>query len=372
MEISDGLKGLLENSPSTTNSTTCLPRNYIVQRYEQFASCKVMEKVDKSRDVSKWETLHRDILAIIFDKLDMMDITMGVSRVCTSWFLASHNKTLWHTVDLSKLQQLDFSYFVQYKDRVRPIIFYEHRVDEEVAEGLNLRSLYIKISNFFFDFSVLRLTLRDLLVEITKLSRMNPKNLFFHFNSYVQTEDLMFAAERMPNIEKLVLPVWCYKTEESFQFVFSRWKNLKTLIIAQDYQLRTGTFDFRTVGENCSNLTNFKYLGYLQNTNVEQIVMYLPNLKRLSLRCSFIRTTGLISLITGLQNLTVLNLSHCIYLGMVPDTVPDDYFVQAPTQKLEKFITCTQDCRICKDQRRYSWSYLSEDWQNDEIKEFEF
>lgn len=176
----------------------------------------------------------------------------------------------------------------------------------------------------------------------------------------------------MPNIEKLVLPVWCYRTKKSFRFSFSQWKNLKTLIITQDYQLRTGTFDFQTVGENCSNLTSFKYLGYLQDYFAEKIVRYLQNLKRLSLRCSFVRTGGVLLLITGLQNLTILNLSHCIYLGMYPDTVPDDYFVQAPTQKLEKLIKCTQDCRICKDQHGYSWSYLSEDWQNDEIKEFEF
>ncbi|XP_023637705.1 putative F-box protein At4g11580 [Capsella rubella] len=293
----------------------------------------------------------------------MMDITLGVSRVCTSWFLASHNKTLWNTVDLTKLKQVDFSYFMEYKDRVRPIIFFEHRVDEEVAKGLSFRSIFVNVSKFFCDYSVLHLTLMNLLDKITKLSRMAPKNLFFHFNSYIQTEDLMFAAERMPNIEKLVLPVWCYKTKESFQFAFSRWKNLKTLIITQDYQLCTGTFDFQAVGENCSNLTNFKFMGYLQETTAEQIALYLQNLERLSLRCSYVTTTRVLSLITGLQNLAILNLSHCVYLGLDPDTVPDDYFVQAPTQKLEKFIKCTQDCKTCKDQKRYSWSYLSKDWQ---------
>ncbi|XP_010455567.1 PREDICTED: putative F-box protein At4g11580 [Camelina sativa] len=357
MERSDGLKGLLEHSLPTTNSTILLSRNYVVQ---QFPSCEVKEKVDRSREVPKWETLHRDVLAVIFDKLELMDLTLGVSRVCTSWFLASHNKTLWNTVDLTKLKQVDFSYFMEFEDRVRPVIFFEHRVDEEeVAKGLSFRSIFIKISKFFFDYSVVHLTLMGLLDEITKLSRMAPKNLFFHFSSYVKTEDLMFAAERMPNIEKLVLPVWCYKTKESCQFVFSQWKNLKTLIIAQDYQLRIGTFDFQIVGENCSNLTNFKYLGFLQDKNVEQIVRYLENLKRLSLRCSYVTIDGVISLITGLQNLTVLNLSHCIYLALDPDTVPDDYFVQAPIQKLEEFIKCTPDCKICK--RRYSWSYLSED-----------
>lgn len=155
-----------------------------------------MDKEDNSGGVSKWETLHRDILAIIFDKLDVMDITMGASRVCISWFLASHSKTLWNTVDLTKLQQVDLAVIWLIKGLVRPIVLYKHRVDEEVEEGLSLRNCLIKIIKVFVDFSVLRLSLMDLLIDITKLSRMAPKNLFFNFNSYILKEDLMFAAKR--------------------------------------------------------------------------------------------------------------------------------------------------------------------------------
>lgn len=139
-----------------------------------------MDKKDNSEGVSKWETLHRDILAIIFDKLHVMEITMGASRVCISWFLASHNKTLWNTVNLTKLQQVDLAVIWLIKDTIRPIVRYKHRVDEEVEKGLSLRNCLIKIIKVFTDLSVLRLSLMDLLIDITKLSRMAPKNLFFN------------------------------------------------------------------------------------------------------------------------------------------------------------------------------------------------
>ena len=61
-----------------------------------------MNKSDTSRQVTKWESLDRDILALIFSKLSLKDFTIHASRVCISWFIASHNITLWNTVDLAK------------------------------------------------------------------------------------------------------------------------------------------------------------------------------------------------------------------------------------------------------------------------------
>lgn len=130
----------------------------------------------------------------------------------------------------------------------------------------------------------------------------------------------------MPNIEKLALLFWCYKTKNSFRFVFSQWKNHKTLIIAHD-NFYTGKFEFQTVGENCSNLTNFKYLGYLEEDNADEIVRYLKSLKSLSLRSSSVKIRGVLSLIKGLKNLMILNLSHCKYSDLYLDMVSNDYFV---------------------------------------------
>lgn len=66
-----------------------------------------MDKADSSRQVSKWKTLDRGILSVIFRKLSVEDLTMGASGVCISWFLAVHNKSLWNTVDLDTFRQTD-------------------------------------------------------------------------------------------------------------------------------------------------------------------------------------------------------------------------------------------------------------------------
>jgi len=159
-------------------------------------SSNVMTKVEStSGEVSEWADLNKDILELIFNKLDVMDITMGASRVCISWFLASHNKTLWNTVDLTNLQELDVSRIFNFKDKERPIFFYKHPVDHKHG----LTNLLTKIiSRFFLDFFEVEgsISLMNLLVEISKLSRMAPKNLFFNFNSYIQENGLKFAAEK--------------------------------------------------------------------------------------------------------------------------------------------------------------------------------
>ncbi|CAA7018284.1 unnamed protein product [Microthlaspi erraticum] len=309
-----------------------------------------MDKADdSSRQVSKWANLHRDILVIIFYKLDVRDLTMGASRVCITWFLASHDKTLWNTVDLAKFRQVD-------------------------GESLSLRNFLNKIIKFFD----IHETRRNL-TNITKLSRSTPKNLFFDYDAYIEEEDLMFAAERMPNIEKLVLPRWSFQTKNSYQFAFSQWKNLETLIIANDSSL-TGKLGFQEVGENCSNLINLKYMGDFEKNTAENIVRYLKNIKRLSLRCSSISHLGVLLLIRGLKNLAILNLSHCREsewdhirnLEMV--TIGN--LEQAATQKQVIFLGCSlnlNNCRVCKE-RPYCrfWPYGIKNWRNDEIKEFEF
>jgi len=179
---------------------------------------------------------------------------------------------------------------------------------------------------------------------------------------------------RMPNIEKLALPIWCYQNEKSLRFAFSQWKNLKTLIIAHEHSF-SGRFDFKAVGESCSNLTNLKYLGRLEEYTSREIVSYLHSLKRLSLRCFLVSSIAVYRFITGLPNLTILNVSHCKnpydYFLPIAKSI-DNYVITAATQKLEKFITCPHDCMICKDRCRYSLSYLAEVWRNDEIKELEF
>lgn len=142
-----------------------------------------------------------------------------------------------------------------------------------------------------------------------------------HLNNWITKIDLCLVSHfffyRMPNIEKLALPRWCFQSKNSFPIAFSQWKNLKTLIISDDYL--TGRFEFQVVGENWTNLTNLKYLGYLEKKIAKQIVGYLKNIRKLSLRCSFYSSPGVLLLITGLQNVEIINISHSKVLDMIPD-----------------------------------------------------
>ncbi|CAE6133298.1 unnamed protein product [Arabidopsis arenosa] len=180
----------------------------------------------------------------------------------------------------------------------------------------------------------------------------------------------------MPNIEKLALPVsWSLcNAMNSFRFAFSQWKNLKTLIMAHnDFFIWPYTFEFRVVGENCSNLNNLKIMGYLDNKDAVEIVRYLQSLKRLSLRCSSVNFKGVLLLIRGLGNLAILNLTHCQYFRCNSITINN--VVQASTQKLDKLIICSKnDCKVCKDRpAMFGLDALYEKyWRNDEIKELEF
>lgn len=186
---------------------------------------------------------------------------------------------------------------------------------------------------------------------------------------------MYFLFSRMPNIEKLALPVsWSLCNEvNSFRFAFSQWKNLKTLIMAHNDFSIWFTLEFRVVGENCSNLNNLKIMGFLDNKDAVEIVRYLQSLKRLSLQCSLVTVEGVLSLIRGLENLVIFNVTHCKYLDYNPITM--NIIVQAATQKLEKFIICSEnDCKVCKDRPNVLrlHGFYEKSWCNDEIKELEF
>lgn len=65
-----------------------------------------MENQEGSENVPRWENMNKDILSNIFKKLDVVDVIMGASRVCITWFLASHNKTIWNTIKLNDLDSI--------------------------------------------------------------------------------------------------------------------------------------------------------------------------------------------------------------------------------------------------------------------------
>lgn len=180
---------------------------------------------------------------------------------------------------------------------------------------------------------------------------------------------------RMPNIRKLVLPRWCNLSENSYRFAFSQWKNLHTLIISPLFYVKE-VVKFRVIGENCTNLTNLKRSGYVDQYVTEEIVRYLPKVKRLSMRCCVIDTIQEVSLlISCLQNLTILNVSHCMFRILLNDSLFDESFIKNATRKIQTLIMCSKvGCRLCEDRCSFleTYAFYEKHWWNDEIKELEF
>ncbi|CAA7038514.1 unnamed protein product [Microthlaspi erraticum] len=214
----------------------------------------------------------------------------------------------------------------------------------------------------------------------------------------------------MPNIRKLALPMWKTLNLNSIQEAFSKWKNLQTLTIAPLISLGdTLSLELQAIGDNCRNLTNIKFLYRLDKDLASMIVCSFPSLERLSFRCSYACVDAAISLINGLPNLKIFNLSHCIFTqpnkirnkiddnrvsvqpnGVVGKTFrvlgmkPEEELVQTGTKKLVRFMVCASDCTICQDVWEHFGLYnpdrqtlelryfREEQWKTDEIKEFEF
>ncbi|CAH8390326.1 unnamed protein product, partial [Eruca vesicaria subsp. sativa] len=150
----------------------------------------------------------------------------------------------------------------------------------------------------------------------------------------------------MPNIQKLALPMWTSLNINSIQSAFSKWKNLQTLIIHPFMSMTVREFssvELQAIGENCRNLTTVKFTTMLDKPLANIIVRNFPSLERLSFRYSDACIDASKSLIIGLPNLKMFNLSHCIFMQNIGignsyrilGMRPKDELVKAGTEKLD-------------------------------------
>ncbi|CAF2039062.1 unnamed protein product [Brassica napus] len=126
-----------------------------------------MENQEGSENVPRWENMDKDILSNIFKKLDVVDVIMGASRVCITWFLASHNKTIWNTIKLNDLDSII--------------------LDNPLSPNLQA--------------SGSRYQLRKILTEINKFARTVPNSFFFNVYCSVAEEELVFLMGMKPRDE---------------------------------------------------------------------------------------------------------------------------------------------------------------------------
>lgn len=131
------------------------------------------------------------------------------------------------------------------------------------------------------------------------------------------------------------------------------------------------------ISKNCQNFSELKIMGPCEILCANSLVKHLPELKVLSLRCSMLYKDALDIILDGLQQLEVLNISHCLVLEAPPPAprraVKElDHLILEKASRLRKFITCMEDsCVMCQrtktDEGQMRWYRYEGLWKEDEV-----
>ncbi|XVF09857.1 hypothetical protein REPUB_Repub07fG0133100 [Reevesia pubescens] len=298
----------------------------------------------------RWEDLDTDILVKIFQSFDVFELTSGIARVCRSWRMAFCDPLLWKTLDLSMMK----SNFI--KIPLEPYVYVDARSDK---------------------------TLTHLLKISLSLSQGNIMTLIFHFNLYVSDDQLMYTAESLLaclRMHLLMVPTpqtaWNRIKKTGICKAIRIWRDLESLTMPS---IANPPYLMEEIANNCKNFSKLKVMGPFDNSFATTIIMYLPKIRVLSLRCSMLVKDALISILDDLQNLDVLNISHCLLIEIPPPPSPRrimkelDQSILEKASRLREFVTCMKDsCIMCQrtrnDEGLMRWYKYEEGlWKADEV-----
>ncbi|KAG5616908.1 hypothetical protein H5410_016732 [Solanum commersonii] len=264
---------------------------------------KIEVVVTKGGDspVRRWEDLDIDILLKIFQSVDLFQLISIIPQVCRSWQLTCSDQLLWKTLDLSVIQ----SNFVRIT--IPPYVYVDSPSREKLAHLLKI---------------------------CLNLSRENILTLIFHFNLYVDNNQLAYTAKRCPGLKRLVMPAWEKLEKATICSAFRKWKDLESLTMPSS--LEEPTYIIKKIGRSCKKLSELKIMGPCDMLLASTLVSFLPNLKVLSVRCTELPKPALVILLKGLKQLKVLNISHCIITEDLPPPAPMKILTELDESILEK------------------------------------
>lgn len=293
--------------------------------------------------VRRWEDMDNDILVKIFQSFDIFELTSGIAHVCSSWRSACCDPLLWRTLDLSML----ISNYI--KIPLEPYVYVHGHSDKQLT-------------------SILKISL--------SLSRGSIRTLIFHFNLYISDDHLTYTAERCPQLKRLVMPAWNRIKRTGILKAIRMWRDLESLTMPT---IANPPYLMEEIARNCPNFSELKIMGPFDLLFASTLNTYLPNLKVLSLRCAMLNRDALILILDGLQNLEVLNISHCLLIEVPPAPAPKkiikelDETILQKAARLHKFVRCMEDsCIMCQrtknDEGLMRWYRYEEGlWKYDEV-----
>lgn len=76
------------------------------------------EEEEDESEKRRWDEMDEDILLVIFQKIDLEDMLLGVPLVCRSWRAASKHPLCWRTLNFRSWERLFRRYFPQGTERI--------------------------------------------------------------------------------------------------------------------------------------------------------------------------------------------------------------------------------------------------------------
>ncbi|CAA6662663.1 unnamed protein product [Spirodela intermedia] len=276
-----------------------------------------------ARPASKrWEEMEIDGLVKIFKELNMIEMA-PVSQVCRSWRLACADPLLWRILDLGRMK----SNFIP--TRASPFVWVDDRIS----------------------------------------------SMIFHFDLYMKDEHLNYIADRCPHLRRLVLPAWNRITRTGICQAIRRWEELESLTMPT---IQYPPYIMEEISRSCKNFSQLKIMGSFDVNFASSIHSNLPTLKVLSVRCSRLSKEALLFILDRMENLEVLNISHCLIVEGPASSSKRimrelDAAILGKASRLREFAYCLdQLCVCCRrmnvDEGLMRW-YRYEDWfwRKDEV-----
>ncbi|XP_043699209.1 F-box/LRR-repeat protein At3g48880-like [Telopea speciosissima] len=292
--------------------------------------------MDEDSSERRWEDMELDILVRIFKTFNIIELTSGISRVCSTWRLACSEPMLWKTLDLGLLK----SNYI--KIPAAPYVWVSDSSDKRL-----MRLLKVALG----------------------LSRGTITCLIFHYDLYLKDEHLIYTAERCPRLKQLVLPAWNQITKGGICKAIRIWQDLESMTMPS---IVHPPYIMEEIGKSCKNFTELKLMGPCDVLFASTLATWLPKLKVLSLRCTVLTKEALILILDSMMHLEVLNISHCVLREVPEPPAPKrvllelDETIIGKASRLREFYTCLEDSclmsqRTKADEGLIRW-YKYEEW----------
>ncbi|RXH95489.1 hypothetical protein DVH24_007989 [Malus domestica] len=193
------------------------------------------------------------------------------------------------------------------------------------------------------------------------------------------------SSERLltPRLKQLVLPTWNLMTLTGFETAVRNWVGLESLVVAYiDFPFQI----MKLVGSYC-NISQLKVMcpSKFDVVCARAIVTYNPKLKILSLQCTTVHKKTLVFIMSEMEELEVLNVSHCTFIDDFERPKYSYRFEQlgesivAQASRLKEFLVCPRQlCDMCAggvvdDEEVSIWHrFEKEIWLKDKVSSLSY